>query len=232
MSTAASQVPGLKLGICAPASVLYDDDVLDAADSILARIATFSDDGKKIEFHDLAADFIYGRRLALSHEMAKTILNRWLTRCSTATIKREKGITLEVLTAVMLSQVEGFEVRNRGISNRSQQIDVQVHNRRTHGILANSQLVFAEAKNWSNPVGTSEYYSVYRKVETTYGRSRLGFFVTTDRFTRGVRLERLKDTRHDILIVPLDRDSLPDIWRSGDDITANVESAAIAATGD
>ena len=231
MQEAARTVHGLRLGLCAPLHVLYDETVLDLADQIDTRIASFDADAENpaLIFIATIADMIYEHRLALSHKAAALVLDRWLTRCHAATDNHAKGITLEGLTAVMLSQVAGFEVKARGISNRSQQLDVQIHNRRTAGILGQSELVYAEAKNWRNPVGTTEYYSVYRKIETKFGRSRLGFFVTTDQFTRGVTTERLRDSKGNILVVPLDRDSLPAIWRTGTSVTANIEEAAIDA---
>ena len=65
-----------------------------------------------------------------------------------------------------------------------------------------------------------------------YGMSRLGYFVTTDRFTRGVEIERLCDSKGDILIVPLDKNSLPQIWEGiteQDSITSRLEAATIDA---
>jgi hypothetical protein len=231
MREAAAKIPDLQVGICAPTHVLSDETVLDIADDLQAHIATINldDDTSGFRLRTTVADVIYENRLALSHSRAAKILDRWLERCHSATTNHRKGITLEVLTAIMLSQVVGFEVKNRGISNRSQQMDVSVHNRRTGGILGSSELVFAEAKNWSNPVGTEEYYSVYRKIETRFGRSRLGFFITTDRFTAGVRDERLRDSRGQILVVPLDKETLPSIWRTGTSVTGNLEDAAIDA---
>jgi hypothetical protein len=231
MRSAQTRWPALRLGVCAPQNVMFDEAVLDVVDELSAAAATVSADGTDdaVTVTPTAGDLIYEAGLKLSHQYAARVLDRWLKRCYDATGNDTKGVTLEVLTAMLLSQVDGFEVTSRGVSNRSQQIDVQVHNRRVTGILGSSEIVLAEAKNWRNPVGTVEYYSVYRKIETRFGRSRLGVFVTTDRFTEGVAAERLRDSKGNILVVPLDKDQLPSIWRKGTSITLNLEKAALVA---
>jgi hypothetical protein len=57
----------------------------------------------------------------------------------------------------------------------------------------------------------------------------MGFFVTTDRFTQGVEREMLRDSVRDILVVPLDQESLPRLWRTGKSITETLESAVLKA---
>jgi hypothetical protein len=95
--------------------------------------------------------------------------------------------------------------------------------------------LFDDVRNAEACRGTTEYFSIYRKIETRFGRSRLGYFVTTDRFTGGVELERLKDAKGRILIVPLDRQTLAKIGRDATDtapITRQLEEATLAATLD
>jgi hypothetical protein len=234
MRRARAMSPTLSLGVCAPINVMLSEEVLDAVDDLEASTATVMLGGSTadVTFSGSAADLIYEMGLKLSRDYATRILDRLLVRCAAAKTTDAKGVTLEVLTAVLLSQVEGFEVVSRGLSNRSQQIDVQIHNRRVTGLLGGSDIVIAEAKNWRNPVGTVEYYSVVRKIETRFGRSRLGFFITTDRFTAGVAVERLRDSKGGTLVVPIDKASLPSLWSSGDGITRNLEAAAIRAASE
>jgi hypothetical protein len=40
----------------------------------------------------------------------------------------------------------------------------------------------------------------------------------------------MRDSKNDILVVPLDKNSLPQIWRAETNITKNIESAVIAAS--
>jgi hypothetical protein len=211
---------------------LRNEELLLLIDEINAGVAAIEIDDDApagVRRCTFAADLIYQERLTLVHKTAGKLLDRWLDRCHTATTNELKGVALEVVTALMLSQVAGFEVKSRNVANRSQQMDVQIHNRRMGGILGGSPLVFAEAKNWKNAVGTTEYYSVHRKIKTRFGTSRLGFFTTTDRFTAGVHDEMLRDSQGQVLIVPLDKETLPAIWREGKSITDNLEAAAIDA---
>lgn len=228
MMEAKRAIPDLLLGVCGPIHVLKEEKVLDLIDNLEAFVL-ISDFDEPPEMHYSACDLVYGAKLRLSHEAAARILDRTLKRAVEEKNYTKKGVLLEVLTAVLLSQVSGFEVYSRNVSNRSQQIDVLVHNRNTSGVLRSGEIVIAEAKNWANPVGTTEYYSVVRKIESRHGRALLGFFVTTDRFTRGVEREMLRDSVRDILVVPLDQESLPKLWRTGKSITENIESAVLKA---
>ena len=237
MKTAREAQSGLGLGVALPDHVIVNEELIRRLSDLDCKIAlvNLEEPDSKARLSCSAADMIYERGLKLSPAVACHILDKLLERCNEASDTTVKGRTLELLTAVLLSQVDGFEVRSIGISNRSQQMDVVVHNRNAAGVLGRSEVVIAESKNWSNPVGTVEYYSVYRKIETRFGRSRLGYFVTTDRFTRGVEFERLKDAKGGILVVPLDRNSLPNIWRAATDqapITRQLEEATLAAALD
>lgn len=236
ISAATNRLPELHVGVCVPENVLYsDDEVLRRLVELGVQVATTdtSEQQGPVKVSASAADVIYEQGLRLSRDAAAPILDHLLGRCIAEENKHRKGVALEVLTAVLLSQVDGFRVTARGVSNRSQQIDVYVHNRNVAGVLGGSEIVIAEAKNWTMPVGTTEYASVYRKVETRFGRSRLGFFVTTDHFTRGVNDERRRDSRSNVLIVPLDKASLPDLWRGSssrkDDITSRLEEKTLEA---
>lgn len=231
MREAVEALPNLRLGVCGPENVVLHESVLSVVDDLRARVATVESDEPDavFKFRESAADMIYEDRVLLSRATAALILNRLLERCSQATTNYEKGVTLEVLIAVLLSQVRGFEVISRGVSARAQQIDVQVHNRNASGILGDSPLVIAEAKNWDRPVGAGQYVLLHNKVVSRFGRSRIGFFVTTDRFTAGVEDEMLRDSKGNIVIATLDKETLPKLWRTGD-ITANIERAVVDAT--
>jgi hypothetical protein len=180
-------------------------------------------------FFNSVEDLIYQRRLKLSPECAENILNRCQENALSPGTAAQKGIRLEVLAAVLLSQIEGFEVTDVGISNRSQQLDVLVHNRNIGGVFANSPAVIAEAKNWNSPVGTEEYYALLRKLASRHGRAKLGFLVTTGTITAGVLAEVRRDSMNDTLIVLIDGQSLPKLWRGTQSITANVERMAMNA---
>jgi hypothetical protein len=142
----------------------------------------------------------------------------------------DKGVLLELVVATLLSQVEGFEIQKIGIANRSQQMDVFVHNRNTTSALGLSPVVLAEAKNWKNPVDTSEYAAFVRKLQSRHGRARLGYLVTTGKFTAGVSAERRRESMADTLVVLIDGKILPTLWRGKRPIHDNIERLTLEAT--
>lgn len=227
----------LVLGVALPEELLHNhEDILLQLNELGSRVAILpaveTGPTRPVRVSNSVADVVYENGFRLTADGAERILRRLLQRCHDAQTNHAKGVALEVLTAVMLSQVNGFTVINKGVSNRSQQMDVQVHNYNVGGVLGRSALIIAEAKNWSVAPGSTEYVWLLRKVETRYGMSRLGYFVTTDRFTRGVEIERLRDSKGEILIVPLDKTSLPGIWEGiseQDSITRRLEAATIDA---
>ena len=157
-------------------------------------------------------------------------LKRALTKKKT-TQKKDKldGVLLELVVAVLLSQVDGFEVRSIGIANRSQQMDVLVHNRNNAGTLSQSPLVLAEAKNWAASVTPTRYTLFLRKLKSRHGRAKLGYLVTTSRFTAGVLSEVCRESKQDILVVLVDGKALPLLWRSDSTITDAIEQITMDA---
>jgi hypothetical protein len=236
MRNAKALLSDLSLGICAPLEVLQESKVLDVADDLEASVLAVEVEGDSFKLREerliKAADLIYEKNLQLSTDLARAILDRNLQRALAEIDRNRKGVLLEVTIAVMLSQVPGFDVVDRGISSRNEEFDVFVHNRNVGGILAGSPIVLAEGKNWTDPVGRPEYDSFARKLLNRRRRARLGFLVTTGRFTEGVGTETVRDSHEDELVVLLDGEALPAVWRAHDNIASGVERAIIQATID
>jgi hypothetical protein len=223
----------LTLGVVAPSEVLSDDSILGQLDELgcaLLTIETRRDSFGIGDFYASACDFIYQRRLQLPTTLARTVLDRALSRAVSEPNDQRKGVLLEVAAATLLSQVNGFEVTQVGLSSRSQQLDVVVTNRNVGGPLSMSPVVLVEAKNWSRPVGTSEYALFIRKLQSRHGRAKLGYFVTTDRFTAGVRQEMLRESTGETLAVLLDDETFARAWRDTGSITENIERITVEAT--
>lgn len=221
----------IKAAVAAPLDLFANGEFLEQCQKIDAAILLLDldEDGSwKIgQRYGSIDDLIYERRLRLDQSTARSVLERQLQRALSEADGNRKGVLLEVLLAVLLSQVDGFEVIARDISNRTQQMDVAVENRNVGGTLSNSPMVLGEAKNWKDPVGTDEYAVFLRKLQSRHGRAKLGFLVTTGRFTTGVPLERRRDSTSDILIVLIDGGQLAQIWR-GDQSISDAISALTA----
>jgi hypothetical protein len=222
----------LRVGVAVVDDLLLDEHFIDLCHALDTAIIIFEptrDSFTPIAFYECVDDLIYQRQLILSSKCAASILDRGLQRAIVEPDSVRKGVLLELLVAVLLSQVEGFKVTDVGISNRTQQMDVMINNKNVGGALSGSPIVLAEAKNWKNPVGTNEYASFIRKIQSRHGRSRLGYLVTTGRFTAGVPSERRRDSMNETLVVLLDGKSLPMLWRNQSSISGNIERATMEA---
>jgi hypothetical protein len=229
---AKNKKPKRSIGVAANEALLSDGKFLRSCHELEAVILPFSLESDRLTVSDLAPsveDHICQTRLKLSSTTSRDILDRSLARALNEPNKQRKGVLLELLIAALLSQVDGFEVDDIGIANRSQQMDVLVHNRNVGSALGLSPIVLAEAKNWTNPVDTKEYAHFVRKLQTRHGRSKLGYRVTTGRFTAGVYIERARDSSNELLVVLIDGKQLPLLWQGLKTITANFERSTILA---
>lgn len=223
----------LRTGVAATAEILSEESFLDLCHQLNAAILPLIQKGDSYLVHESfpsVEDYVCRNRVKLSASAAGKMLDRGLQRALAATNSQKKGVLLELLVAAVLSQVDGFEVASIGIANRTQQMDVIVNNKNTGGALGSSPIVLAEAKNWSDPVGTNEYASFVRKLQSRHGRAKLGYLVTTGRFTAGVSSERRRDSNHHTLVVLIDGNSLPLLWRGARTISDNIEQLTIRAT--
>jgi hypothetical protein len=236
MALAAKKIKGLRLGVAAPLDVLSDPVVLEAADVLQCSILPVEEDGDDYKavpgFRASIADVVYEHRLILDPKLAKRVLDRALERALQNRDSYKKGALLELVVAVMLSQVKGFEVTDLNISSTNQEIDVHVTNRNSSGPLGRGPFVLAEAKNWKEPIPRKEYDAFAKKLRTRKGMAKLGVFVTTGTFEKGVYVETIRDSEKDDVIVLLNKKSLPQVWRDHPDITRGLEAAVKVAVYD
>ena len=224
----------LNIGVATTEDTLTYGEFLLACQRIGARIILLKERKNDFAFEKSFAsipDCVCERNIKLDAETARIMLDAALTRALQAKTNVEKGVSLEVLVALFLSQIDNFEVNDIGISNRTQQMDVLVHNRSVGGMLGSSPLVLAEAKNWrKKKVGTNEHALFLRKLNSRNGRAKLGFLVTTGKITAGVALEARRDSMDGTIIVFVDGVELPKIWRGTDSITREIERLVIEAS--
>lgn len=236
MRVAAKKVPRLRLGVAAPLEVLNKPDIISALDELQCSVLAVEE--IESEYRSLGGiresmcDVIYEHRLVLEPSLTKSILDRCLTRALITKDSYKKGARLELLIAVMLSQVTGFEVTDINILSKNQEIDVHVTNRNNAGPLGRGQFVLAEGKNWKAPVPRKEYDAFAKKVRTRHGMAKLGLMVTTSTFESGVYIEAIRDSEQEEVIVLLDKDTLPKVWRNFADVTKGLEHAVKRAVYD
>ncbi|MBO9622810.1 MAG: restriction endonuclease [Sphingomonas sp.] len=225
----------IRVGVVAPLDVFLDEDFIQTCDELGAAIIVYTngvDPSSNInaKLYYSAPEYVVETRVQLSQPAARNLLDRAYARAIEEIDTNRKGVLLEVAVALMLSQVRGFEVHAIGISNRSQQMDVIVQNRNTGGALGGSPVVLAEVKNWRGPVTPTEYAEFLRKLQSRHGRAKLGFLITSGRFTDGVSLERRRESTRDVLVVLLDGADFTSLWRGSGTITERLEAVTLEAT--
>lgn len=231
---AKASMPKLDIGVAATEDSLRSPEFLLACNRIGARIVALKEKKGSFTAERIfysVPDLVCEKGIKLEAATAKEMLDSALERALSAKTKAQKGVTLELVVALFLSQVDNFEVSDVGISNRSQQMDVLVHNRSVGGMLGSSPLVLAEAKNWrTKKVTPTEHAHFLRKLQSRNRRAKLGFMVTTGKFTAGVALETRRESMSDTIVVLVDGDVLPTIWRTSESITKRVERLVIDAS--
>lgn len=119
---------------------------------------------------------------------ADEVFEALLAETQAAVGARRKGAALEELIAVAFARVPGVSVRFRNIYSRagSQEIDVVLWNdQHPSGFWFLPPILFAEAKNWTAPVGSAEVAWFDAKLES--GGQTAGFLVTANGITGDAR---------------------------------------------
>jgi DNA-binding response OmpR family regulator len=137
-------------------------------------------------------------------ERERAIKQLW-EEAKTERNRNKKGKALEDLFALLLKSIPGFE---RTITNRradDEEIDTFTPNDSPDRFWQNerSQYLFGECKNWSGPTDPKEITHFIGKIERSYGRCRLGFFVAINGFTQGAQQHARDERKGDVLVLLL-----------------------------
>jgi hypothetical protein len=125
--------------------------------------------------------------------------------CSTS---QEKGEALEKLMASLFSSVPGFRVKNR-VRTETEEIDLTILNNGTETRWRNEgPLMLAECKNCSSKCGKNELVQFKEKILNRRGRCSLGFLVSWNGFAETFKIEILRGSRENIIIIPLDGEQI------------------------
>jgi len=128
-----------------------------------------------------------------------------IEKVKTTTDTNEKGKYLEELVARFFSEINGFQIIERK-RTKTEEIDVVIVNNSEQSFWkAESNLILVECKNWTKKsAGKNEYVAFREKLENRRGRAKLGFFISCKGFADTFRLEDLRNSKADLLIVPVD----------------------------
>jgi len=142
----------------------------------------------------------------------KSECKRLLEDCDAAASPAQKGRALEHLTEVLFTSNSFFELLDRRVSTRDEEIDMIVKNNldRPFWNAMQSPLFFVECKNWLKPVGSKEVRDFEGKLRNHRRLVKLGFFVSMNGFTEGAHDELMRAGREEQNIVILTRTDIED----------------------
>lgn len=145
--------------------------------------------------------------------------------------KNRKGKLLEDLMVLLFKTIPGFEHVNTRRRNQEEEIDLIIRNESQDPFWARepSQYVLVECKNWSGPVGGSEFLVFESKVRNRFDRCRLGFFVAVGGFTKGFDAKAQKNPALSTLVVPVGPEDIQDLvsTRERNEVLKRLHSRAV-----
>lgn len=177
--------------------------------------------GEKI--NEIAQGYSKAKLLELSDLISK------LEKATTEKNKKnEKGLLLEELSVRFFSEIPGLKVIER-IRTKTEEIDLVILNNANKGIWkSESPLILAECKNWTTKkAGKNEYVAFREKLVNRRGRAKLGFFVSGLGYAKTFFEEDLRNSKDDILIVPIEVNEMIDILSNGKSVQEYLESKYI-----
>lgn len=119
-----------------------------------------------------------------------------------------KGKALENLLSYILSTIEGFCIITR-VRTQTEEIDIIVRNESKDKFWEKQGLyIILECKNWSEKVGKDEIVLFRDKLDNRFNRCNLGFLVSVNGFWSTINKDNLRNSKGDILIVPIDGKNL------------------------
>lgn len=157
-----------------------------------------------------AADIAVARRLARDAvaDPDGAARDAWAA-ARAATDTHAKGRLLEDTLRLLFLSLPGLTQVRQNPRSMSEEFDLVVRNESSDPFLSKEgQIWLVECKNWSKPVGRSDYDALEAKLRRRSGRTRLGLCVGVAGFTAGFKLAMAQGARDDHLIVAIDADDL------------------------
>lgn len=132
---------------------------------------------------------------------------RW-EQAQAETDANRKGKLLEDLMVLLFHSVPGWRAQAH-VANDIEEIDIVIRNESEDPLWSQQgAYLIAECKHWSKPVGVDQLRSFLWKLHNRYGQCCVGFFISTNRFT-GPFHDTLRSERSgNVLVVPIDGDTL------------------------
>jgi len=128
----------------------------------------------------------------------------------------EKGKALEMFCVSFFSEADGFEVTERSLVLKSEEIDLILKNnaRKPYWIQLRSPNIFVECKNWSKPVGADEIKKFRMKIYDHQDLVKVGFFIALNGFTTGLTYEQIRAQTSGYVLGVIIKEDFEDFFNS------------------
>ncbi len=215
----------LNYEILIPSSAITIEDALNYANSIIDWIDI------TVQTAQEGAFGLINGIIEKYNETSLLKLPELIEKVKTTTDIDEKGKYLEELVARFFSEIKGFQIIERK-RTKTEEIDlVIVNNSEQNFWKTESNLILVECKNWTkNPAGKNEYVAFREKLENRRGRAKLGFFISGKGFAKTFGLEDLRNSKADLLIVPVDLKHLIDMIEKQFNYSDELQNLYVQAT--
>ncbi len=165
------------------------------------------------------------------NETSLLALPELINQVKTTTDIDRKGKLLEELVARFFSEISGFNITERK-RTKTEEIDIVIMNKSEDNFWkSESSLILVECKNWANkPAGKNEYVAFREKLENRRGRAKIGFFISGKGFAKTFGLEDLRNSKEDLLIVPVDLRKFIEIIETHKNYSEELQKLCVEAT--
>ena len=190
-----------------------DNNVNSAQEQVGIQISEISQNFSKARLHELPE-----------------LINKLKIATADKSKKNEKGQLLEELAVRFFSKINGLKVIER-IRTKTEEIDLVILNECSEGIFkSESPLILAECKNWTTKkAGKNEYVAFREKLINRRSRAKLGFFISGLGYAKTFFEEDLRNSKDDILIVPLEVSDILETLNDGKSVQEFIEKKYVEA---
>jgi len=148
--------------------------------------------------------------------------------------KNEKGRLLEVLLSLLMEQDENFDVAEKNVRTKSEEIDILIENLGRTGfyLQLRSPLILLECRNWTSKIGAKDIRDFAQKIQNRPKvLCNVGILITTSKLTRDANAELVGYRGKDFLIVVLEGKDIETIIKKklhiGDFLKAKFREAGL-----
>ncbi len=228
----AARDAGRQVVIAAPLSSWHSDDTLLIADELTAQAVVLSQINRQWRSHlyRSVAQLIAREKLLVASATSTRLGQRMLARARAMKGANRRGDSFEDFLAFLFSQVPEFDIFEQNYNTATEEIDLVIKNRNTHGRAwpPNAPLVLVSGKNRKDVVGAPSVTSLASKVENRRKMCRLGFLCTSGAISSDAREHELRFSREENVLVLIDGNTL-DRLVAADDFPAELETLVVNA---